>query len=193
MVSVDCVCCSSSKWCAHDAWYKCHMAVFFMFFCKFFIAYFVVVLNVLIAGDLRHEYAQSAWGFLFRGPPGYWLHSLRLHRGNWCSFDNDCCCRMNIVVILMMSSWRLYCVCRWGRLVAPRLIATALLVALEERSSCEHFGASQWWHQLGSLQSVMALIIPIVIGKLHCCLLLLVATVPSSNACIVFKARILIV
>jgi hypothetical protein len=32
---------------------------FLLFLCKFFIACFVVVLDVLVAGDLRHEYAQS--------------------------------------------------------------------------------------------------------------------------------------
>ncbi len=55
----------------------------FIVFCKFFTACFVVVLNVLVAGDLRHEHAQSTWGFLFRGPPGSWLHSLHLHHSNW--------------------------------------------------------------------------------------------------------------
>ncbi len=43
---------------------------FLLFLCKFFITCFIVVLDVLVAGDLRHECAQSAWGFLFRGPPG---------------------------------------------------------------------------------------------------------------------------
>jgi hypothetical protein len=44
----------------HDACYKCHMAVFFIVFCKFFIACFVVDLNILVAGDQRHELARSA-------------------------------------------------------------------------------------------------------------------------------------
>jgi hypothetical protein len=34
--------------------------LFFIVLHKFFILCFVVVLNVLITGDLRHEYAQSA-------------------------------------------------------------------------------------------------------------------------------------
>ncbi len=55
---------------------------FLLFFCKFFIACFVVVLDILVARDLRHEYAQSTWGFLFRGPPGYWLHLSCLHCGD---------------------------------------------------------------------------------------------------------------
>jgi hypothetical protein len=50
---------------------------------------------------------------------------------------------MSIIVILTTSSRRLCCVRRQGRLVALRLIATALLVTLDGRSSREHFGASQ--------------------------------------------------
>jgi ABC-type long-subunit fatty acid transport system fused permease/ATPase subunit len=59
MASVNCLHPSSSECCVHDAWRKCHMAVFFIVFCEFIIACFVVVLDVLVAGDLRHEYAQS--------------------------------------------------------------------------------------------------------------------------------------
>ena len=44
---------------ARDAWHKCHMDVFFIVLHEFFIMCFVVVLDVLVAGDLRHEYAQS--------------------------------------------------------------------------------------------------------------------------------------
>ncbi len=73
MASVDCVRCLSSKCHARDVWRKCHVAAFSIVLHKFFISCFVVVLNVLVTGDLRHEYAQSARGFLFRGPP-------------------DCCC-----------------------------------------------------------------------------------------------------
>ncbi len=160
-MSVNCVHCLSTKCRAHYAWCKCHVAVFLLLFFNFFIACFVVVLNVLVKGDLRHEYAQSTWGFLFGWPLGYCLHSLCLRRGNWCSFYNDCCCGMSIIMILTTSSWRLCCVCH---LVAPRLIATALLIALGECSSCERFGASQWWRWLRPLQSVMASIVPIAIG-----------------------------
>ncbi len=158
---------------------------FLLFFCKFFITCFVVVLTVLIAGDLRHEYAQSAWGFPFRGPPGYWLHLLRLRCGDWCSFDNDCHCGMSIIVILAMPSWRLCHVHQQGRLVAPRLIAMALLIASEERLSCECFGASQWWHWLHPLQSVMALIVPIAIGDgvVACCCLSWLCLVPTLASC----------
>jgi hypothetical protein len=137
MVSVDCVHCSSSECRTHDAWRKVTWLYVLLFFHKFFIACFVVVLNVHVAKDLRHEYAQFAWGFPFRGPPGSWLRSSCLHRGNWHSFDNDCHCGMSVVMILTMSSWRLCCVCWQGRLVASRLIATALLVTLEGHSSRE--------------------------------------------------------
>ncbi len=108
------------------------------------------------------------------------------------SCDDVCCCGMSIIVTLMRSSWRLCCICQQGRLVALRLIAMALLVRLEERSSCERFGTSQWWRWLSPLWSVLASIF----DRAHCnwqwrrCLLLLVATVPSSNACVVFTARI---
>jgi hypothetical protein len=158
---------------------------FLLFFGEFFIACFVVVLNVLVAGDLRHEYAQPTWGFPFRGPPGSWLRLSCLHCGNWCSFDNDCCCRKSIVVILTMSWWCLCCVCWRGRLVAPRLIPTALLIALEARSSRERFSASQWWHQSCPLWSVMALIVPIVIGNgvVACCCLSRLCLVPPLASC----------
>ncbi len=141
-VSVNCVSCSSSKCCGCDAWRKCHVVVFFIVFSWVLHRMFCFDINVLVAGDLRHEYAQSTWGFPFRGPPGYWLHLSRLCHGNWHSFDNDCCRGMSIVV---MSSRRL-CPVHWqGRLLVLRLIATALLVALEGRLSHERFVASQWW------------------------------------------------
>ena len=183
MASVNCLHRSSSKCCVHDAWRKCHMAVFFIVFCEFIIACFVVVLDVLVAGDLRHEYAQSTWGFLFRGPPGSRLHLSRLRRGNWCSFDGDCCCVMRIVVILTTFSWRLCCVCWQGCLVAPRMIATALLIALEELLSQECFCASQWWRWLRPLW--WSLIMPIAIddGFVACCCLLWLCLVPMLASC----------
>ncbi len=158
---------------------------FFIVVHKFFISCFVVVLDVLITGDLRHEYAQSAWGFLFRGPPDFCLHSSCFCRGNWRSFDNDCRCGMSIVVILTTSSL-LHCrVCWWGRLVAPSLIATTLLVKLAGRLSRERFGASQWWHWLRPLRSLIALIGPIVIGDgvVACCRLLRLCLVPMLVSC----------
>ncbi len=181
--SVDCLHHSSSKCCACDAWCKCHMTVFFIVFCEFIIACFVVVLDVLVAGDLRYEYALSTWGFLFRGPPGSWLHSLCLHCSNWCSFDGDCCHVMSIVVILTTSSWRFCHVCWQGRLVAPRMIATALLIALEELLSQERFCPSQWWHWLHPLG--WSLIMPITIddGFVACCCLLQLCLVPMLALC----------
>ncbi len=154
---------------------------FFIVLHKFFILCFVVVLDVLVTGDLRHEYAQSAWGLLFRGPPDFCLRSSRFRRGDWRSFDNDCCHGMSIVVILTTSS-RLTCrVCWQGRLVAPRLIATTLLIELAGRSSRERFGASQWWRRSRPSRSLMALIGPITIGDgvVACCCL--------SRLCLVLR------
>ncbi len=158
-----------------------------LFYCctQVFISCFVVVLDVLVTGDLWHEYAQSAWGFLFRGPPDFCLHLLCFRCGNWRSFDDDCRRRMSIVMILTMSS-RLLCRVHWqGRLVAPRLIATALLVALAGGSSREHFGASQWWRQSRPLRSLMALIGPIAIGDgvVACCCLSQLCLVPTLASC----------
>ncbi len=131
-----------------------------IFYCFPWVLYcvFCFDINVLVARDLRHKYAQFAWGVPFRGPPGSWLRSSRLHCGDWFSFDDDCRRRMSIVVIITTSSWCLCCIRRLSRFVALRLIVMALLVALEERLSHERFGASQWWCWLHPLQSVLALI-----------------------------------
>ncbi len=109
------------------------------------------------------------------------------------SCDNDCRHGMSIVVILTMSSQHLGSICWQGCLVALRLITTALLVLLEECLSCECFGASQWWHWLCPLWLVIVLIFLCTHcnWQWHCCLLSLVATVPSYDACIVFTARII--
>ncbi len=168
---------------------------FLLFFCKFFMVCFVVDLNVVVAGDLRHEFAQFAWGFPFRGPPGFWLCSSRLHPGNWCSIDNDCHCVMSIVVILTMFSQRLCCICRQGRLVAPRLISMVLLVRLEQLLSWEHFCPSQRWHWLCLWQSMMALIMPIAIDDVGvaCCCLLRLCLVPTLASCLQLQLGFLIV
>jgi hypothetical protein len=126
-------------WCIAQVSHGC----VFIVFCKFFIVW-CVDLNVLIAGDLRHVFSQSAWGFPFREPPGSWLHLLQLGRGSWHFCDNDCHCGISFVVILTTFSWLLCCICPWGCLVAPRLITTALLVALKALLSHERFCASQW-------------------------------------------------
>ncbi len=161
---------------------------FLLFLCEFFIAWFVV-LDVLVVGDLRHEYAQSTWGFLFRGPPGCWLCLSRLRRGNWHSFDNDCCCGVSIVVILMTSLQCLCCVPWQGRLVAPMLIAMALFAALEGR-----FVLWARW-RFTMMASIVSIMISDGFDRAHrdwrwCrCLLSLVVTVPSINTCVVFTAR----
>ncbi len=61
-------------------------------------------------------------------------------------------------------------------------------------SSRECYGASQWWCWSHPSQSVMALIFDCTHDchwQCRRCLLMLVATVPSSNACVVFTARII--
>ncbi len=107
--------------------------LFFYCFTQVLYLVFCCCSRVLVAGDLRHEYAQSAWGFLFWGPPDCCLCLLHLRCGDWHSFDDDCCHGMSIGVIILTSSRRLCCVRRQGRLVAPRLIPTALLIALDGR------------------------------------------------------------
>ncbi len=170
------------------AWRMAQLSPGFLFYCFtriLYLMFFVVVLDVLVRGDLRHKYAQSAWGFLFIGPPDCCLRSSRFRRGNWCSFDDDCCRGMSIVMILMTSS-RLLCHIRWwGCLVALRLIATALLIGLAGRSSCEHIGASQWWRRSRPSRSLMALIGPIAIGDgvVACCCLLWLCLVLMLASC----------
>ncbi len=157
-----------------------------VFYCFLWVHYclFVVVLDVLVAGDLRYEYAQSTWGFLFRGPsPGSWLHLSCLHHGNWCSFDGDWCHVMSIVMILTMSSWCLCCVCWQGRLVAPRMIATTLLVALEELLSQERFCPSQWRHWFHPLWWSLTVPIAVDDGFVACCCLLRLCLVPMLALC----------
>ncbi len=158
---------------------------FLLILCEFFIECFVVVLDVLVAGDLRHEYALSTWGFPFRGPPGCWLCLLCLHCGDCCSFDDDCCHGMSIIVILTTSSRRFCHIHRQSRLVAPRVIPTALLATLEGCSSCERYGALQWLRQLHPSWSVMASIMPIAIGDgaIACCCLSWLCLVPTLASC----------
>ncbi len=162
---------------SHGCFFYCFTRVLYLVFC--------CCSRVLVAGDLRHEYAQSAWCFLFRGPPDCCLHLSRLHHGDWRSFDKDCRRRMSIVVILTKSSQRLCRVCWWGRLVALRLITTALLVPLDGCLSHERFGASQWWRRLRPLQSLIALIRPIAIGDgvVACCRLSQLCPVPMLASC----------
>ncbi len=114
---------------------------------------------------------------------------LSLRCSDWCSCDNNCCCGMSIVVILMTLSQHSCCICQQGRLVALRLTATAFLIAVERLIS--------WvlWRL-----TMMALIVSITIGDgfncVHCnwqyChrQLLLVATTSSSDAHIPFAAAL---
>ncbi len=127
--------------------------ILFIVLHKFFIV-FCFDIDVLVPGDLRHEYAQSAWGFLFRGPPGCWLRSSRLSCSDWCSFDDDCRHGMNVFMTPLLrllarppSGSKAY---HHGS--PPRVRGMLIL------------GTSQWWRGLHPLQSVMASIVPIVLA-----------------------------
>ncbi len=188
--SIVCVACPASvAHVTHGAMSR--GCIFIVFFCKFFIACFVVVLDVLVAGDLRHKYSQSTWGFPLSGPSGYWLRLSCLHHGNWHPVDDDCCREMSIVVILTTSSWCLCCICWQGCLVASEVDCHC--------PSCQVRGTLVLWALWHF--TMMASIASIAISNgfdcahcywwWHCCLLLLVVTVPSSDDYIVFTARII--
>ena len=169
------------------AWRVVQLSRGCFFYCFTWVLYLVFCCcsRVLVAGDLRHEYAQSAWGFLFRGPPDFCLRSSRFRCGDWRSFDDDCCHGMSIIVILTTSSRRFCHIHRQSRLVAPRVIPTALLATLEGCSSCERYGALQWLRQLHPSWSVMASIMPIAIGDgaIACCCLSWLCLVPTLVPC----------
>ncbi len=182
--SVDCVRCLSSKCRACDAWRKCHMAAFLLFLRKFFIACFVAVLNVLVAGDLRHEYAQSAWGFLFRGPPGCCV---------------CCACIVAIdapLTMIVIVGWVLSWYSQRSHDAFVTFVGKAALWLCHSSPRCIRRTLVLWalW-----CFTMMALIASIAIsdGFNHAhrnwwwcrCLLLLVTTVPSYDTCVVFTAR----
>jgi hypothetical protein len=159
---------------------------FLLFLHEFFIACFIVVLNVLIVGDLRHEYAQSAWGFLFRGPPG--------------------CCVRHACIAVIDAPLTMIVGAGWVSLWYSRRSHDAFVAFV---------GKAALWLCHGSLCRIrrtlvlwalwrftmMALIASIAISdgfdcahrnwRWRHCLLLLGTTVPSSNACVVFTGRIL--
>ncbi len=106
-----------------------------------------------------------------------------------------------VIVFIALASWRLTLLWQWlslrdeyscdthNVLTTPLLrslarppcgFATALLITVEGCLSHERFVASQWWHWLQPSQSVMALIVPIVIGNgvIACCRLLWLCLVP---------------
>ncbi len=158
---------------------------FLLFLREFFIACFLVVLDILVAGDLKHEYAQSAWDFLFRGPPG-----CCVLRACVAAIDAPL---MMIVVMGWVSSW-----------YAQRPHNTFVMFVGKAALWLCHGSPHHIRRTLISWAlwrfTMMALIASITISdgfdhahcnwQWGCCLLLLVATVPSSNACVVFTARI---
>jgi hypothetical protein len=160
---------------------------FLLFLCEFFIACFIVALNVLIAGYLRHKYAQSAWSFLFRGPPG--------------------CCVCCTCVMVIDAPLTMIVVAGWVSSWYSQRSHNAFVAFVGKDALWLHHGSPHcirrtlvlWalWHF-----TMMASIASIAISGgfdcahcnwwWHCCLLSLVATVPGYNACVVFTARILI-
>ncbi len=157
----------------------------FLFFLRgFFITCFIVVLNVLVAGDLRHEYAQSAWGFLFRGPPGccvchaciaaidapltmivvagwvLWWYSWRSHNA-FVAFVSKAALWLHYsspcCIRRMLVLWALWCF---------TMMMPIASIVISDGFDCAHRNW-QWYHWL----------------------LLLVTTVPSSNACVMFTAK----
>ncbi len=149
-------------------------------------------INVLVSGDLRHEYAQSTWGFLFRGPPGSWLHSLRLHCGDW---------RFLWWWLLLRDEYH----CDTHNVLMTSLLHLSARPPCGSDANCHGFPhCVRWMLILWALWhfTMMALIASIAISKAlifdcahrdwrwHLGLLLLAPTVPSFDACIVFTARI---
>ncbi len=158
---------------------------FLLFLCKFFIACFIVLLNVLVAGDLRHEYAQSTWGFLLRGPPGYCV----------------CCTCITVIdaplMMVVIKGWVLSWYSQRSHDAFVAFIGKAALWFCHG-SPCRIRRMLVLWALLRF--TMMALIASIAISDgfdcahrnwlWRCCLLSLGATVPSSDACVVFTARI---
>ncbi len=158
---------------------------FLLFLRKFFIVCFVVVLSVLVAGDLRHEYAQSTWGFLFRGPPGCCVH---------------CACVAAIDAPLMMiviAGWVSLWYSWWAHDAFVTFVNEATLW-LCHGSPCHIRRTLISWAlwNFTLMASIASIAISDGFNRAHCnwqwrhCLLSLVVTVPSSDACVVFTARI---
>ncbi len=158
---------------------------FLLFLREFFIACFIDVLDVLVAGDLRHEYAQSAWGFLFRGPPG-------------CCVRHTCVAVIDapltmIVVAGWVSLW--YSRCSHDAFVA--FVGEAALWLCHGSPRCIRKRLISWtlW-RFTMMASIASIAISDGFIRAHCnwrwrcCLLLLRVTVPSSDACVLFTARI---
>ncbi len=184
--SVDCVHCLSSECCTHDAWHKCHVATLFIVSSRVLYRMFFVVLGVLVAGDLKHEYAQSAWGFLFRGPPG--------------------CCVCRACIMAIDAPLTIIVVAGWVSLWYSQRPHDAFVAFVGEAALWLCHGSpcrirrtlvswAFWCFTI--MESITSIVISDGFNCAHRnwqwrrCLLSLVATVPtSSDACIVFTARI---
>ncbi len=158
--------------------------IFYCFFASFLSRVFLLFL-MFLSWEMRHEYAQSSWGFLFRGPPGYCVCRT-------CVAAIDAPLTM-IVVAGWVSSW--YSRCPHNAFVA--FVGKAALWLCRGSPCCVRRLLISWvlWRF-----TIMASIVSIAISdgfncahpdwQWHRCLLLLVATVPIYNTCNVFTARI---
>ncbi len=182
--SIVCIACSASV--AHVMRGVSSPCLHFSLFLReFFIACFIVVLDVLVAGDLRHEYAQSAWGFLLRGLPGCCVCCACI-----AAIDAPLTMIVDVGWVLLWYSQRLH-------------IASVVFVGKAALWLCHGFPCRirrtlVLWTLLCFTMRALIASIAIRYGYNHVhhnwqwchCLLLLVATVPSSDACVVFTARV---
>jgi hypothetical protein len=131
-----------------------------IFACEFFFLCFIVD-PTFVAGYLGHEFALSAWGFPHRVFPSCVCCA--------CVAVIDAPVRIIVVMgwVLLWYSWRPHntlvlfvgeaALRLWGWLPWPSSLHL-------RSSSCERFGASQWWCWSSLSQSVTALIASIAIG-----------------------------
>ena len=136
---VLCVLWVSCAWCMfHMSWWLCC-------FCCLFLLIVLVDPNTCVVGDQGHDFVRSAQGFLSRN--GLLFVSTYRRCGNWRPCNDNCCCGINCVVILMMPSQCSCHVCRQGCLVVSRRnVAMAPLLAFKV-FVLQGFGASCWeWH-----------------------------------------------
>jgi hypothetical protein len=140
----------------------------FIVFCEFFLVCFVVDLDILFAGDLRHQFSRSAWGFC--------LEDLLVHA---------CICRawvmaidasLTVIVVVgwvsLWYSWRPHNVLvvfvgkvalwlwGWSPWLSLSLLRSAHLVsAFVHHNDCiDCIDCNLWWHLLHPLQLAMALL-----------------------------------
>ncbi len=160
------------------AWRMFHMSWRLRCFCCLFLLIVFVDPNARVVGDQGFDFAWSAWGFLSRNVLLFVLTYRRC--GDWHPCDNNRLRDISFVMMLTTLS-RCSCCVHWqGRLVASRRI-----VAMASLVTCKVF----------ALQALASLVENDVDSarrdrRWWChCLLSLVATVPSSDAYVVFMAR----